>query len=331
MDYLVIIPMDVIMILLDTLDKLCRTSFIMLSYVNNFWHLQTTCYAIKNNMKSRGIDYRDTIRNGYLTIFQWYVQKHDEQYGNSLSIIHETKFFRRDTSICNNAAENGHYHIVRWAHANGFEVSSEVCVYASRNGNLEFLIEFWQKGIFWNPYICYKAAEHGHLNILKWIKSIGNLVISDTNICKAAAKGGQLEILKWLRENNCQWDIDMCKEAAKYGQLELLQWARQNDCEWRYDNVYIQAAKSGQLEILQWLRQNGGVMTSEVYYHAILLNNLEMIEWAYQIGIPVITLICQMAFMRNQPKILQWAISHGCPCNPNILNYARERWPGLFM
>ena len=41
-----------------------------------------------------------------------------------------------------------------------------------------------------------------------------------------AAEGGHLHVLKWLRANGCPWDEMACVGTAKGGHLEVLKWLR---------------------------------------------------------------------------------------------------------
>ena len=55
---------------------------------------------------------------------------------------------------------------------------------------------------------CFAAADHGHLDVLKWLRENG--CPWDEETCAYAARGGHLEVLKWARENGCPWDEDTC-------------------------------------------------------------------------------------------------------------------------
>jgi hypothetical protein len=39
-------------------------------------------------------------------------------------------------------------------------------------------------------------------------------------MCARAAEGGHLEVLKWARENGCPWDEDTRRIAASKGYVE---------------------------------------------------------------------------------------------------------------
>ena len=77
---------------------------------------------------------------------------------------------------------------------------------------------------------------------------------NEATACMKAAEAGHLEVLKWARENGCPWDKRTCEFAAYYGHLEVLKWARENDCPWN-EATCMKAAEAGHLEVLKWARE----------------------------------------------------------------------------
>jgi hypothetical protein len=49
--------------------------------------------------------------------------------------------------------------------------------------------------------------------------------------CSGAAEHGHLEVLKWAREHDCPWDEGTCVAAADNGNLEVLRWAIEHGCD----------------------------------------------------------------------------------------------------
>ena len=47
---------------------------------------------------------------------------------------------------------------------------------------------------------------------------------------RRAAEGGHLEVLKWLREHDCVWDARTVEQATAAGHGDVLQWALDNGC-----------------------------------------------------------------------------------------------------
>ena len=124
-----------------------------------------------------------------------------------------------------------------------------------RNGKpliLKWLILLGSKEA--KKYICYRAAENGHLEILKWARENG--CTWDEQTCSKAAMNGQLEILQWARSNGCPWDTGTCAYAARSNHLHILKWARENGCPWN-ERTCALAGFLGHLEILLWARSNG--------------------------------------------------------------------------
>ena len=42
-----------------------------------------------------------------------------------------------------------------------------------------------------------------------------------------AARHGDLNVLEWLRANDCPWDKETCEDAARNGHVNILEWARE--------------------------------------------------------------------------------------------------------
>ena len=74
-----------------------------------------------------------------------------------------------------------------------------------------------------------------------------------------AAEGGHLEVLKWLRSQDppCPWDGRTCAEAAQGGHLEVLKWARSEDppCPWSRCKCREEASRRGHQHIIDWIDQ----------------------------------------------------------------------------
>lgn len=342
MDLFQIVPLDVIIVLLDTLYKSCLTSFIIMSYVSPLFHSYTSSYANKNFLTERRLNCEEIASKGYLRVYQWtrsprhqinYIRESHKLCAMQAAsnghlellqwIARTTRRIpeddiRRCADICTFAAKYRQYKIVSWAHKNGFSWTSGVCVYAARDGYLWLLIKAYQNGSFWNPGISYKAAKHGHLEILRWIKKIGNLSRTDLNVCANAAKGGYLRVLKWLRQNDCEWDYTTCAYAAKNNHLEIIQWARSEECEW--DEYTCEcAAENGYLEVLKWCREQGCPWDKATCSAAAYGGHLEVLKWVRNPAMVPRGKVCEWdeetcnnAAYKGHLDVLQWAYENGC-------------------
>ncbi len=185
--------------------------------------------------------------SGQLEVLQW---------------VLKTDFDFFALSVCINAAQNGHLHILKWLYENGY-LESNVFYYALWGGHLSILE--WIKEIdYISPAFCwciswnYKdtcsiAAINGYLDILQWAHKNG--CYWDAKTCSSAARYGYLECLQYAHENGCEWDAKTCSEAASGGHLECLKYARLNGCEWN-NKVYLNAKKSKHWTLLKWTIDN---------------------------------------------------------------------------
>ena len=75
-----------------------------------------------------------------------------------------------------------------------------------------------------------RAAEYGHLEMLKWMVENGFKFAADA--ITAAAKEGQLECVVYLRERGCNITPTVSKVTVNRAQIHVLRWAIENGCKW---------------------------------------------------------------------------------------------------
>ena len=75
-----------------------------------------------------------------------------------------------------------------------------------------------------------RAAERGHLEMLKWMGENGFKFPGDA--ITAAAKEGQLECIVYLRERGCNITPTVSKVSVNRAQIHVLRWAIENGCKW---------------------------------------------------------------------------------------------------
>ena len=78
------------------------------------------------------------------------------------------------------------------------------------------------------------ASKGGYADVLKkyWsdIPEKKKPLSMSKRTCSSAAEGGHLEVLKWLRSQGCPWDESACAYAAEGGHLDVLEWAIDTGC-----------------------------------------------------------------------------------------------------
>lgn len=77
-------------------------------------------------------------------------------------------------------------------------------------------------------------------------------------LCTTAAQHGHLQLLQWLKDNNCLWTRHSCGSMAVFGnQLKVLQWAYANGRGVNDACVCSQAFQAGHYDILEWAVEKG--------------------------------------------------------------------------
>jgi hypothetical protein len=117
------------------------------------------------------------------------------------------------------------------------------------------------------------AAEHGHLEMLKWAKEVGEDILTDSNqhgdcSITMATFSGHLEVMEYLYE--CGVDLHRTSSngftlamiAAENDRLEALKWLVKHGCDLnqrdgRWNNPIIVAAHAGHVDIVKYLLEQG--------------------------------------------------------------------------
>ena len=76
------------------------------------------------------------------------------------------------------------------------------------------------------------AAEEGHLDVLKWLRSQDPPCPWYEWTCEVAARGGNLEVLEWARSQDppCPWSRRACREvASRHGRQHVVKWIDQQE------------------------------------------------------------------------------------------------------
>ena len=149
-------------------------------------------------------------RCGHLELTQWLVKEHQAKYP-ALWPPKMPIFSYLAGRVIIEAAAGGNVELVEWLLAEG--IGQDICRDQA-------------------TVMCAAAAEHGHLEVLRWARENGYLSRDRSAVCAQAAHGGHLEILQWLHANRCCMCKATCEEATYRYDVEMLRWARENGCEW---------------------------------------------------------------------------------------------------
>jgi hypothetical protein len=112
------------------------------------------------------------------------------------------------------------------------------------------------------PMLMLHAAEHGHLNMCRYLVDQGGQLTKKA--CKHAARGGHTETLRWLLAQGCPYKVSsISRGAASSGSIGVL------TCVLELGAVIITApvmtsmlntaSAFGHIEAAEWLREQGAV------------------------------------------------------------------------
>ncbi|KAF8062697.1 hypothetical protein HT031_004026 [Scenedesmus sp. PABB004] len=134
-------------------------------------------------------------------------------------------------SVCWEAAKHGHFAVLEWARDVRLDLRL-VCKAAAYGGQLGVLR--WARAqtppLPWGDSwcgVCFLAARCGDVEMLRWARAQAKPAPWDAQACAAAAEHGHLEALRWLRTNGCPWWRARCERAAAdKGHDAVVAWIR---------------------------------------------------------------------------------------------------------
>ena len=94
-------------------------------------------------------------------------------------------------------------------------------------------VENFPDFINYNKNFCLntkRAAQYGHLEMLKWMMENGFKFAVDA--LTAAAARGHLECVVYLRERGCNMTPTVSKVTVNHLQIHVLRWVIENGCKW---------------------------------------------------------------------------------------------------
>ena len=206
-----------------------------------------------------------------------------------IKYLNEEKGFKFDERSIDEAAENGHLECVEYLHneTDAPWVDEEEEKYYCEECDEFHTDEDYSPE---DDTACNLAAEHGHLEILKYAHAHqcpydGFSMILSAVRCKTQ----NVEILKYVHEEmECEFDIDpeyAAEQAAAEGNIEALIYMREKRCDWNADACRA-AAEHDHLDCLKWLHENGAPWDESCCNAAYEENNSECFEYAFKNGCP---------------------------------------------
>lgn len=218
-----------------------------------------------------------------------------------------------DVRVCHHALGCGNKDVFDWAVLNGFS---------------------WNISD-WNDTAVYVAAKKGQLQVLQWFYELGRNLPSDNYpryryaCCDNAAEGGHLEVLKWLRSIGCRWNDTTFFWAVKCNHVDVVKYMLDNGFD-IVDGAGNVAAKFGSLAILQLFHSLGYELTNSEINYAASGGHLDVIEWALNHGCHFTEHTSRDASANGQLTTLRRLFAKGCPWDESTTKYARTEEIYLF-
>ena len=253
-----------------------------------------------------GLDYK-AAKHGHLELLQW--------------ACHENMGVNKDDfRVCHFSLLNGHMDVFHWAVHNGFHWNNDECddivLMAVINGSLEPLQWIHEKtdcdlsmtdGNHRDNLLCYTAAKYGHVEVLKWLRSIGCLW--NEYCIYVACYNGHLDAVRYMAENGCSLGDKACRFAVLNGSLTILQFLRSCHCEWD-EFVPAYAACFGHVHLIEWAMKNGCTLSASTCFYAATKGEWETLKWLRANGCPWDERTTSYA---ESEEIYEWAVANGCP------------------
>jgi hypothetical protein len=173
------------------------------------------------------------------------------------------------------ALQSGRYELVRWCHEHGCSSGGiDAACTAAESGNIELLAWVLQQpGVKLHMTVMSYAAYYGHLPLCKHLYELQCPWYP--RLASDIAEHGNLELLRWLMANGCPWDAyELCMGAAYGGSIEVLAHLQQQGL---LTEVLDHAAFSNKLDAAKWLREQGAEWPIESSWSSW---SNEVLKWA---------------------------------------------------
>lgn len=197
-----------------------------------------------------------------------------------------------DSTVSFSAACSNNYNVLEYCLRNGcpFErsdISSEIMYCSDHSQLLRTLQRFLNYLLPLNKNICEIAARTGHLNALKWARSLG--CPWDEMTFFYAVKSNSIGVVQYCIDSDCPFDQNISAAAVnhwKYCSIDLmpiLKLLHKSGYPWHEDAAAL-TAKNGDLKLLRLLKYYGCPWDSRVCNEAVRADNFEMLVFAHESG-----------------------------------------------
>lgn len=229
------------------------------------------------------------------------------------------------------ACKNGHLDVVDWLVGSGCpwkeqnegdqpHVGGKACSSAAKGGHLHVLqfLRSQHVNAKWNGKTPMKAAERGHLEVLRW--AIENRCPVDAYTYHGAAMYGHIHILEYLHTTHAPYDAFAANAAAGQGHVHVLEWFKEHGYILWQDRILQHAARENQIKVLEWACSQPSTrfycatgLTADVMAAAAGGGHVEAMQWLRDRGTDWNTHVSDAAAREGKLEALKWLADKGCP------------------
>jgi len=147
----------------------------------------------------------------------------------------------------------------------------------AKHGNIQFLEYMYQISPPVNITLSSSLLNF-HISVIKW--SITKFIPIHKDYCYKAAQSGNLDNLKWLRKNGCTWDLEVLQCAYKSGNLELFLYViKKFNVDVLNIKNFVDLLDGISFDIIKYLFQLDIEIPIEVLYKSCSDNNFEVFKY----------------------------------------------------
>ena len=242
-----------------------------------------------------------------------------------------------DYHILHVAAYRGNLDIIKYIYENREKYPSMYCTctvsmdIAAEYGHLEIVKYLLTIGIKCNKETMYRACENGHSEVVKFLKENCRVVVDDRAL-SLAIEYCHLELIKYLYSIRVTCRNRNISDAVKQGRLDIIQFLHDNSRgeKWWCNGISLDiAAKNGHLEVLKYIHENG-IEISYPSFTALRLavenGHLEVIKFLYSIGKTIdhynLEKAMLIAIEKGYLEVVKFLYSFSSLCSSDIINNA---------
>ena len=270
--------------------------------------------------------------------------------------IQNIELKRRNLKLSISTARSGNVEILKYLESQGYEMNKEVCIAATKRGNLEALKWSIEYGKFGSELeICREAAESGYLDVVKWLYKYYKSKALASNIYGGAAGEGHLNIIEYAESEGyggrklSKYISSACEIATHCGHLNIVEWgyhkgyiklnefqvwaihsdwlnmikwAESKGCKWNeQDCLDVLENCEGHIDTIIYFVENNMIVNEStirtIFLTSIEHGKLNVISYLAKQGYPMDIEMCDKASFQGNLNIVKHLIELGCPYGPS--------------